>query len=60
MLGMAPFGEFAIGQIAPVIDPPLVGGVRMPLYTPRTPPPSIQASLWLGTAGGYPGGGSAG
>lgn len=60
MLGMAPFGMLAIGQLEPVINPPFPGGIRMPLYTPATPHPTLQASLWLGTQTGYPGGGSGG
>lgn len=57
MFGMAPFGEFAIGQISPVNDPPLVNGVRLPLYTQgRQSYPQTQPNYWIGTQNTYPGG----
>lgn len=60
MLGFAAFGQFAIGQLGPVNNPPLINGQRLPLYTQQSPPPVYQANLWQGTPEIYPGGGQGG
>lgn len=59
MFGFGALGQFAIGQVGPVNNAPLVNGVRLPLYTQGSYTyPQTQSNYWNGTLITFPGQGA--